>query len=85
MKAIDNIRFTTQKLAARLYSVAPSRADKQRGASALEYIVLAAVLIVIIGGLSQTEAADKIKGAFTGLFDSASSAGTSGGGTTTPP
>ena len=70
MKAITNIRFTTQKLAARLYSVAPTRADKQRGASALEYIVLAAVIVIaIITALTTTDIATKITGTFQEIVD----------------
>ena len=72
MKAIDNIRFTTQKLAARLYSVAPSRADKQRGASALEYIVLAAVIIFVVGALATNDTVQKaLNDAFSKLFSDA--------------
>ena len=70
MKAITNIRFTTQKLAARLYSVAPTRADKQRGASALEYIVLAAVIVIaIITALTTTEIGSKITETFTQIVN----------------
>lgn len=81
MKAITNIQLITQKLASRLYSVAPTRADKQRGASALEYIVLAAVIIGIISLLATTDAADTIQEAFTGLFTNAKTAGDNAGNT----
>lgn len=76
MKAITNIRLTTQKLASRLYSVAPTRADKQRGASALEYIVLAAAIIFIVGVLaSNNQVRNTLKGAFDNLFSDAENAG----------
>ncbi|MBL7252056.1 Flp family type IVb pilin [Alloalcanivorax marinus] len=72
MKAITNIRLTTQKLAARLYSVAPTRADKQRGASALEYIVLAAAIIFVVGILATNDTVQTtLQTAFTQLFTDA--------------
>jgi len=42
--------FTTasQQLAARLFSRGRTQADKQRGASALEYIVLAAAIVIAL-------------------------------------
>ncbi|MFP1677117.1 Flp family type IVb pilin [Alloalcanivorax sp. C16-2] len=77
MKAITNIRLTTQKLAARLYSVAPTRADKQRGASALEYIVLAAAIIVIVGVLATVFGGESnpLSDAFSSLFSTAQGVG----------
>ena len=74
MKVINTINNASQLLAARLYTRGMSRADRQRGASALEYIVLAAVLIAIIayiatnGGLGT-----KLSNAFSSLFTSAAS------------
>ncbi|MBU58759.1 MAG: hypothetical protein CL543_07745 [Alcanivorax sp.] len=68
MKAITNIQLITQKLAARLYTAAPTRADKQRGASALEYIVLAAAIVVALV-LASTIFSDEVPTLFQGLFD----------------
>ncbi len=51
----------------------------QKGASALEYIVLAAAIIGIIAVLAtNTDVQDKLTSAFTGLFDDATNAGSSG-------
>ncbi|QJX03332.1 Flp family type IVb pilin [Alcanivorax sp. IO_7] len=53
-----------------MYSVAPTRADKQRGASALEYIVLAAVIVIaIITALTTTEIGSKITETFTQIVN----------------
>lgn len=60
----------------RLYTQMPGRARNQRGASALEYIVLAAALIIIIGVLATNDTVqDAINTAFTDLFSDASTAG----------
>jgi Flp pilus assembly pilin Flp len=60
----------------RLYTQLPGRARNQRGASALEYIVLAAALIIIIGALATNETVQTtINTAFTDLFTDASNAG----------
>lgn len=60
----------------RLYTQLPGRARNQRGASALEYIVLAAALIIIIGVLATNGTVQTaINSAFTDLFSDASSAG----------
>ena len=45
----------------RLYTQLPGRARNQRGASALEYIVLAAALIIIIGVAINTVGSDAIE------------------------
>ena len=60
----------------RLYTQLPGRARNQRGASALEYIVLAAALIIIIGVLATNDTVQTtINTAFTDLFTDASNAG----------
>jgi len=60
------------------FSIYPGRARKQRGASALEYIVLAAALIIIIGVLATNGTVrTALETAFTDLFTEASD--------TTPP
>lgn len=76
MKAITNIQLITQKLAARLYTAAPTRADKQRGASALEYIMLAAVIVGLLVAVAVAYSEDgnnPIKTFFDDLFSKASS------------
>jgi pilus assembly protein Flp/PilA len=58
---------------ARLYTQLPGRARKQRGASALEYIALAAALIIIIGVLATNgTVSTALETAFTNLFTDAS-------------
>ncbi|MGB2247521.1 MAG: Flp family type IVb pilin [Alcanivorax sediminis] len=65
-----------QSLMARLFTRMPGRAHGQRGASALEYIVLAAALIIIIGVLAtNTTVQDALNSAFENLFADASNAG----------
>lgn len=72
MKSITQFHFGLQKLAVRLFGGASTRADKQRGASALEYIVLAAAIIVIVSLLAASGAGDTLIETFEGLFTSAS-------------
>lgn len=49
---------------------------QQQGATALEYIVLAAAIIIIIGVLAtSTTVQDALTGAFEGLFSDATSGG----------
>lgn len=64
-------------LLARLYTRMPGRARGQRGASALEYIVLAAAIIVIVGVLATVFGGDSnpLSDAFTDLFTDAANAG----------
>ncbi len=57
----------------RLFTQLPGRARNQRGASALEYIVLAAALIIIIGVRATNDGVQNaINTAFTDLFSDAS-------------
>ena len=73
MKSLTIFTTASQQLAARLFSRGRTQADKQRGASALEYIVLAAAIIFIVGILATNdEVQTTLKEAFDGLFDSAS-------------
>ncbi|MDC0661249.1 hypothetical protein [Marinobacter sp. SS21] len=54
---------------------------KQQGASALEYIVLAAAIIIIVGWLAtDTTVRTTLVTAFQGLFTDAASGGADGGG-----
>ncbi|MGJ3257362.1 MAG: Flp family type IVb pilin [Alcanivorax sp.] len=57
----------------RLYTQLPGRACNQRGASALEYIVLAAAIIVIVGVLATVFGGDSnpLSDAFRDLFTDA--------------
>lgn len=73
MNVIKTITNASQLLAARLFIRGMSRADRQRGASALEYIVLAAVLIAIIAYLASSDTLKTaLQTAFQNLFNSAS-------------
>ncbi len=48
MKSLTIFTTASQQLAARLFSRGRTQADKQRGASALEYIVLAAAIVIAL-------------------------------------
>ena len=73
---MSTLTMISQFIFARLYTQLPGRARKQRGASALEYIVLAAALIIIIGVLATNDTVTlALEGAFEGVFDSAETAG----------
>ena len=73
---MSTLTMISQFIFARLYTQLPGRARKQRGASALEYIVLAAALIIIIGVFATNDTVKlALEGAFEGLFDSAETAG----------
>lgn len=73
MNVIKTITNASQLLAARLFTREMSRADRQRGVSALEYIVLAAVLIAIILLLANSGLGAVLAAKFKALFSSASS------------
>ena len=69
MKSLTIFTNVSQQLAARLFSRGRTQADKQRGASALEYIMLAAVIIAILVFLStNTDVQDAISKAFSDIF-----------------
>jgi len=75
MNIIRSVNHAAQWFAVRLYTRGSSRADRQRGASALEYIVLAAAVIFIIGILvSNTHIQNMFQNAFSNLISSATSA-----------
>ncbi|KZY37012.1 hypothetical protein A3754_10835 [Alcanivorax sp. HI0083] len=70
---MSTLTMISQFVFARLYCQLPGRARKQRGASALEYIVLAAALIIIIGVLATNDTvSDALETAFSDLFSDAS-------------
>jgi pilus assembly protein Flp/PilA len=72
MKSLTIFTNVSQQLAARLFSRGRTQADKQRGASALEYIVLAAAIIFIVGILAtNTTVQTTFQSAFENLFSSA--------------
>ena len=72
MKSPTVFTNVSQQLAARLFSRGRTQADKQRGASALEYIVLAAAIIFIVGILAtNTTVQTTFQNAFENLFSSA--------------
>lgn len=76
MKIIQSVNHVTQWLAVRLYTRGSSRADRQRGASALEYIVLAAVIVAILIAIGATGFGDKLKEAFENLVPTVTDPGT---------
>ena len=70
MKSLTIFTSVSQQLAARLFSRGRTQADKQRGASALEYIVLAAVIVIAtITALTTTDIASKITDTFQTIVD----------------
>jgi len=84
MNIIRSVNHAAQWFAVRLYTRGSSRADRQRGASALEYIVLAAAIIIIIGVLATSQTVQTaLTGAFSSLFNTAKDVA-DGAGTTTP-
>ncbi len=48
MKMIQSFNTAIQSLMVRLFTQMPTRGNRQRGASALEYIVLAAVIVIAV-------------------------------------
>jgi len=72
MKSLTVFTNVSQQLAARLFSRGRTQADKQRGASALEYIVLAAAIIFIVGILATNDTVQgTLETAFKQLFSDA--------------
>ena len=75
MKAISSLQSISQRLAVRLVTRGNSSADRQRGASALEYIVLAAAIIIIVGfALNNDTVKTLLQSTFSSLFTSAKDA-----------
>ncbi|MDX1802976.1 MAG: hypothetical protein R3292_02770 [Alcanivorax sp.] len=72
---METLKHLMQLLFVRLYGQVNSRAFRQRGASALEYIVLAAVLVaaLILVGVF-LKGSNGFTGFFNDLFSKASSA-----------
>jgi len=58
MKSLTIFTSVSQQLAARLFSRGRTQADKQRGASALEYVMLAAVPVGILAVVATTFGAE---------------------------
>ena len=80
MKSLTIFTSVSQQLAARLFSRGRTQADKQRGASALEYIVLAAAIIFIVGILATNETVQTtLETAFNNLFTEAQGVADSAG------
>ncbi|WP_133492732.1 Flp family type IVb pilin [Alcanivorax sp. 24] len=74
MKLIQSINTATQFLMARLFSQMPTRSNRQRGASALEYIMLAAVVVGLLVALALafgTDATNPLITFFKDLFSTA--------------
>ena len=81
MKSLTIFTNVSQQLAARLFSRGRTQADKQRGASALEYVMLAAVLVGILAVVATTfgDGNNPIVDIFNDLFGKAeTTAGTDG-------
>lgn len=76
MKIIRSVNHVAQWLAVRLYTRGSSRADRQRGISSLEYLVLAAVIIAVLV-IAGTALQDPITNAFNNLASDIT--GTDGG------
>lgn len=72
---MDMLKTLSQTLFIRLFTQLPGRARNQRGASALEYLVLAAVVVLVIGIAALTffgDGSDDTKGvgkAFSNIVD----------------
>ncbi|MBA4719501.1 hypothetical protein [Alloalcanivorax xenomutans] len=72
MKMIQSFNTAIQSLMVRLFTQMPTRSNRQRGASALEYIVLAAGLIIVIAAAAAFLNKNNSLGqAFTDLFGKA--------------
>ncbi|WP_417530877.1 hypothetical protein [Marinobacter lipolyticus] len=70
--SIQRINNLSTRIAANLQTRKLPLKSKQKGASALEYLVLAAALILILGLVgSDTTVQTLVKDAFTGLFTDA--------------
>lgn len=63
MNIIKTMSKVPQLLVARLYTRGMSRADRQRGISALEYIILAVLIVLVVAGAA-TVLGPKITSAF---------------------
>lgn len=73
MKMIQSFNTAIQSLMVRLFTQMPTRSNRQRGASALEYIMLAAVIVglLVAIALAYEGANNPIKKFFDGLFTEA--------------
>ncbi|GGJ99379.1 hypothetical protein GCM10007426_30570 [Alloalcanivorax dieselolei] len=74
MKMIRSFNAATQSLMARLYTQMPTRSNRQRGASALEYIVLAAVIVIAVAAGAALLGGDTISDVFTKIQTALTSA-----------
>jgi pilus assembly protein Flp/PilA len=68
---MDMLKTLSQALFVRLFTQLPGRARNQRGASALEYIVLAAVIVLAVsaGALLLTSGGNPIETTFQDIAD----------------
>lgn len=67
-------------MALRTQATSWSAKERQRGATALEYIVLAAAVIIIVGVLAASGVGETLVDAFTDLFTDATNVQGPGGG-----
>ena len=81
MKSLTIFTTASQRLAARLFSRGRTQADKQRGASALEYVMLAAVLVGILAFVATQYSGEDnpIVNIFDDLFEQAGDTATNAG------
>jgi hypothetical protein len=81
MKSLTIFTTASQRLAARLFSRGRTQADKQRGASALEYVMLAAVLVGILAFVATQYGGEDnpIVNIFNDLFGQAENTATNAG------
>jgi pilus assembly protein Flp/PilA len=70
---MDMLKTLSQALFVRLFTQLPGRARNQRGASALEYIVLAAVIVIAVSAGAALLGDDTIKGVFQKIKDAITS------------
>ncbi|MFL1454240.1 hypothetical protein ACJO5Y_07315 [Marinobacter sp. GN3S48] len=77
--SIERTNNLSTRIAANIQTRKLPLKSKQKGASALEYIVLAAALIGILTLLVTSGVGDEVVKAFTGLFTDAASAGDGSG------
>ncbi|MCG2580092.1 MAG: Flp family type IVb pilin [Marinobacter sp.] len=73
--SIQRINNMSSRIAVNLQAKKLSLKSKQKGASALEYLVLAAAIVLIIGLALGSGLGDQVTAAFADLFSDAASGG----------
>jgi pilus assembly protein Flp/PilA len=75
---MDMLKTLSQALFVRLFTQLPGRARNQRGASALEYIMLAAVLVTALAVIF-VEFSGEVDGVFDGIVECLNDSSACGG------